>query len=75
MEPWLVIQVAAGMMIGTTIALFLIVRRIVEMQRCMEGLAMTLVSVIGKTMPVSDEPFGCTSKSKDNDGNHSVSVK
>lgn len=74
MEPWLVIQIAAGMMIGTTIALFLIVRRIVEMQRCMEGLAMALVSVIGKTIPVSKEPFGGTSAPKATDDSHSTSA-
>lgn len=40
--------VLAGTMIGTVIALLFIVRQLVEMERAMHGLAMTLASVIGR---------------------------
>lgn len=57
MESWLVIQVAAGIMIGTTIALFFIVRRVVEIERTSEALMLSLVSTLEKTtLVVKVEP-------------------
>lgn len=60
----LLIGVAGGMMIGTAIPLFLTVRRIVEMERCMEGLIHELLSE--RRIPMGDEndPFGETAASK-----------
>ena len=69
----ILLQVAIGTMIGMTIALFLIVRRIVEMQRCMEGLAMTLASVISKAIPKSNDPYGGNSESSESDSRQSIS--
>jgi hypothetical protein len=61
MGAWTIIQVAGGMMIGTTIVLFFIVRRVVEIERTSEALMLSLVSELEKRTSVEKVEPGVTS--------------
>lgn len=70
MDYELMVAAGLGITTGITIFLFLTVRRIVEMQRCMEGLVQELIAVRRIEMSDENDPFGATAAARSLDRPH-----